>query len=66
MDRKLLRPREVAFLLGLGRSTVYELMDSGALPSIRIGNARRIPAHAVEAFIAERLASVPTVYADAA
>lgn len=59
MDRKLLRAREVAYLLGLGRSTVYELMDSGVLSSIRIGNIRRIPAYAVEAFLAERGACPP-------
>ena len=41
MERLLLRPREAAALLGLGRSTVYELIASGAIPSLTIGRSRR-------------------------
>ena len=40
------------FLLSLGRSKVYELIASGALPSLRIGSARRIPVTAVQDWIA--------------
>ena len=43
MDRILLRPTEVAEATGLGRSKVYELLASGALPSIRIGGSVRVP-----------------------
>ena len=39
---RLLRVREVAQMLSLGRSMIYELMNSGRLPSVKIGNARRI------------------------
>ena len=43
MDEKLLyRVNEVAADLSLSRSTVYELVRSGVLPSVRIGGARRI------------------------
>jgi excisionase family DNA binding protein len=66
MDRKLLRPREVAFLLGLGRTKVYELMDTGELPSVRIGTARRIPVHAVEAYLGSLGADVPEAFDEAA
>jgi excisionase family DNA binding protein len=40
----LLRPSEVAELLGLGRSKTYELIAEGAIPSVRIGKCVRVPA----------------------
>ena len=52
----LFRPTEAAHALGLGRSTIYELMRSGELPVIHIGRAARIPCQAVEAWISERVA----------
>ena len=39
----LLRPVEAAEAIGIGRSKVYELLASGELPSIRIGNSVRVP-----------------------
>ena len=43
MSEKLLyRVNEVASDLSLSRSTVYELVRSGVLPSARIGGSRRI------------------------
>jgi excisionase family DNA binding protein len=47
----LLSPTEVARALGLGRSTIYELMRAGAFPSIHIGRSVRIPSKAVEAWV---------------
>ncbi|GEM_PF-1975390 len=38
---------EVAAFLRLSRSTVYALMEKGALPYVRIGAARRVPRRAV-------------------
>ena len=51
MERLLLRPHEAAELLGLGRSTVYELIASGAIPSITIGKSRRVPLEALRAWV---------------
>ncbi len=51
MERLLLRPHEAAELLGLGRSTVYELIASGAIPSITIGRSRRVPLEALRAWV---------------
>ena len=48
----LVRPEEAASVLGIGRTKVYELMRSGALRSVRIGGLRRIPAAALEEFVA--------------
>jgi excisionase family DNA binding protein len=42
-DLALLRIPEVAMILGVSRSKVYELISSGDLPSITIGGCRRVP-----------------------
>ena len=51
MERLLLRPHGAAELLGLGRSTVDELIASGAIPSITIGRSRRVPLEALRAWV---------------
>ena len=51
MTRILLTPREAAEALGISRSKVYQLMAAGQLASVRIGSARRISIHVIEAFI---------------
>ncbi|CAJ60387.1 MULTISPECIES: helix-turn-helix domain-containing protein [Frankia] len=51
MTKLLLTPTEAAELLGVSRSTVYELMNSGDIESVRIGRARRIPSAALHAFV---------------
>ena len=47
----LVRVEEAARLLSLSRSTIYEMMDSGELPSIRRGAARRIPLAALREWV---------------
>jgi len=41
-DRLLYRVTEVAVFLNVSRSKVYELLGSGALPSVRIGRTRLV------------------------
>lgn len=48
----LYRVEDAAELLALSRTKVYELVGSGELASCKIGKARRVPASALEAFIA--------------
>ena len=55
MDKLLLRPTEVAELLGFGRSKLYELLATGELPSIRIGGSVRVPAEALRKWVEQRL-----------
>jgi excisionase family DNA binding protein len=50
--RLLYRVGEVALALGISRAKVYELINSGALRSVRIDGARRIKAADLEAFVA--------------
>lgn len=51
VTRLLLTPTEAAQALGIGKSKLYELMRAGAVESVRIGAARRIPADALESYI---------------
>jgi excisionase family DNA binding protein len=54
----LLRIPEVAEALGCGRTYVYELIGSGALPAVKLGRLTRIPAGAVEELVARKLQEV--------
>lgn len=51
----LVRVEEAARLLSLSRSTIYEMLDSGELPSVRRGTARRIPLAALRAWVAQQV-----------
>lgn len=52
MDEKLLyRVGEVAVALSVSRTKVYELVRSGALPSVRIGGARRVRGADLAAYV---------------
>ena len=51
----LARVRHVAIYLAVSRPTVYALLESGRLPYVRIGSARRIPKEAVRAFREQNL-----------
>lgn len=57
-DRERLTPLllsvdTAAQLLGIGRSKCYELVTSGALRSVRIGRARRIPTSELSRYCAD-------------
>jgi excisionase family DNA binding protein len=55
-QRVLLTPEEAAEALGIGRTTVYALIKSGHIDSVRIGHLRRIPTDALAPCVA-RLAA---------
>ena len=63
MERLLLSPSEVAELLGIGRSRVYEFLAAGTLPSIRLGRSIRIPVEHLREWIAQRAAGGEVVTA---
>jgi len=47
-DVLMVRPVEAAAMLSISRSSVYELIASGALPSVRVGGRMvRIPVAAI-------------------
>jgi excisionase family DNA binding protein len=55
-DRLLLRLPEVASLLGVGRSTVYEMVQRGDLPAVHVGRAVRIPSAALHRWVEQQTA----------
>ena len=56
MDRILLSTDEAATAIGVSRSKVYELIASGAIPSVRIGASVRVPVEQLKAWIEKQLA----------
>jgi excisionase family DNA binding protein len=50
----MLRPKDVQGELGLSRGTIYRLINSRALPSIRLGKCILIPAGVLAAFLREK------------
>ena len=55
MTKLLLKPTEVAAALSIGRTKTYELIATGSLPCIKIGNRPRVPVEALERWIQEQL-----------
>lgn len=51
VSKLLLTPEEAAELLSATRTRVYQLIASGALPSVKLGRSRRISLVALEAFV---------------
>ena len=48
----LMRAEEVARTLGLSRSKIYQMMSGGALPTVRVGRAVRVPKAALRDWVA--------------
>jgi excisionase family DNA binding protein len=51
MDKLLLKPKEVAEVLRIGRSMVYGMLATGELPSIRVGHCIRVQKASLEKWI---------------
>lgn len=47
------RPAEAARVLGMGRTSVFALLKSGRLHSVKLGAARYISAEALQTFVRE-------------
>ena len=57
----VLTPRQVMAYLQLGRDSVYQLLSSGALPSVRIGRTYRVPRRSLEQWLEQQTAeSLPS------
>ena len=59
MDRELLKVDEVAALLKLGRTKVYQLVAEGELPAVRIGKVLRISAETLQEWISQQAVTSP-------
>ena len=51
----LMRAEEVARTLGLSRSKIYQMMSGGALPTVRVGRAVRVPKAALRDWVAHHM-----------
>ena len=51
----LMSPDEVRQFLGLGRTSMYQLLATGAIPSVRIGRLRNVRRTDVDKFVEARL-----------
>jgi excisionase family DNA binding protein len=51
-DSLLLSVEQAAERINLGRTKTFELIKSGDIESVTIGRLRRVPADAVEAYVA--------------
>ena len=56
MPLRLLTVVEVASILRLGRTSVYSLIASGSLPSLRVQNRLRVREEALDAWVASQQA----------
>lgn len=50
-DKLLYKIPEVASYLSLSRTTVYELVRAGKLPSVRVGGSRRVLGQDLRRFV---------------
>lgn len=53
MEKLLLKPSEVAQVLGIGRSMTYDLIARKVIPSIRIGRSIRVPIESLQIWLKE-------------
>ena len=51
--KEMLRPRDVAPLLGISQRRVYQLIRQGGLPALRRGRSIQIPRAAFERWLAK-------------
>jgi excisionase family DNA binding protein len=51
-ERLLFKPEEAAERLGIGRSTLFELIRDQKIKSVKIGRSRRIPTEAITEYAA--------------
>jgi excisionase family DNA binding protein len=54
-QERLLKPNEVADLLNISRSYAYRLLQTGAIPVIRMGNACRVQPIDLTEYLKENL-----------
>ena len=54
-SKRLLSADELAQELGVGRTTAYSLLWSGAIPSMKVGRLRKVRREDVERFIQTRM-----------
>jgi excisionase family DNA binding protein len=54
MEPLVVKPEDASHLLGVSRATVYRLIATGELPSLRVGSDRRVSVETLRRWLAER------------
>ena len=57
VERILYRPVEAAEAIGISRAKMYELIASGEVPSIKVGNVKRVPVDKLREWVEGRTPS---------
>ncbi len=52
-------PADAARWIGVSRSTLYRLIQSGEIPTVKVGRRTVLPTHHLEAFVNGRTTSPP-------
>lgn len=50
-EKQLLKPSEIAPLLGVTTGRIYQLIAEGTIPAVRVGGALRIPRSAWDSWL---------------
>ena len=50
-DQRLFTVPQTQAMLGIGRTTLWNMIASGEIESVRIGRSRRIPAEAIDRYV---------------
>jgi excisionase family DNA binding protein len=58
---RLLKPKEISEILGVSRSFTYQLMQTGALPVVRLGKSCRVRPKDLEEFIEQNIHRQSTI-----
>ena len=56
VERILYRPGEAAEAIGVSRSRMYELLASGEIPSVNVGNVKRVPVDKLREWVEQQVA----------
>ena len=56
MENEIMKFEEVMEFLGVGKNTLYSLLNSGELQAFRIGKVWKIPRKSVTAYVEGKLA----------
>lgn len=55
MNEVLLKVEEAGRRIGFSRAKAYQLIQNGELPAIRVGSQLRVPASALDAWVAAQI-----------
>jgi excisionase family DNA binding protein len=58
-DKLAYRPVEVAEAIGVSRSTAYELIANGTIPSVQVGGCVRVTVEALKTFLGLQTPTAP-------